>query len=215
MRGGRILLTLYITRHGETVWNTQKRLQGWKDSELTENGRTNALLLGKRLKEVDFDAIYTSPSGRTISTTNLIKGEKEIPVFLNDNLREINLGDWEGQTLFDIENKYPNEYYAYWNTPHVYKPINGESFEDLKKRVLEAIHSIQKKHSTGNVLIVTHSVAIKILLASFKNEPIEKLWGPPFIHDTSLTIVELNGNERNIVLEGDISHREMVMQKEK
>src|SRR5690606_37418805 len=164
-------------------------------------------------KEVDFDAIYTSPSGRTISTTNLIKGEREIPVFLNDNLREINLGDWEGQTLSDIENKYPNEYYAYWNTPHVYKPINGESFEDLKKRVLEAIHSIQKKHSTGNVLIVTHSVAIKILLASFKNEPIEKLWGPPFIHDTSLTIVELNGNERNIVLEGDISHREMVMQR--
>lgn len=201
------MLTLYITRHGETVWNTQKRMQGWSDSDLTENGISNAVSLGDRMKEIKLDVIYTSPSKRTITTANLIKGEREIPIILDENLREINMGIWEGQTLSDIEQKYPIEYDAFWNTPHLYKPLNGESFAMLHKRVLNAINSIQDKHSAGNILIVTHSVVIKTLLAFFKNYPLEKLWEPPFIHDTSLTVIHLNGNKSNIVLEGDLSHR--------
>lgn len=206
------MLTLYITRHGETVWNTQKRMQGWSDSDLTENGISNAVSLGDRMKEIKLDVIYTSPSKRTITTANLIKGEREIPIILDENLREINMGLWEGQTLSDIEQKYPIEYDAFWNTPHLYKTLNGESFAMLHKRVLNAINSIQDKHSSGNILIVTHSVVIKTLLAFFKNYPLEKLWDPPFIHDTSLTIIELTGNKSNIVVEGDLSHREMERQ---
>ncbi|MFJ8063687.1 histidine phosphatase family protein [Psychrobacillus sp. NPDC096426] len=209
------MLTLYITRHGETVWNTQKRMQGWSDSELTENGICNAISLGNTLKEVKFDAIYTSPSKRTVSTANLIKGGREIPIILDENLREINMGLWEGQTFSAIEDIYPMEYYSFWNTPHLYKSLNGESFAVLKNRVVNAIISVQEKHSSGNILIVTHSVVIKTLLAFFKNYPLEKLWEPPFIHDTSLTIIQLNGKESNIVLEGDLSHRNIEIQKEK
>jgi broad specificity phosphatase PhoE len=209
------LLTLYITRHGETVWNTHKRMQGWSDSELTVNGIINAVSLGDRVKEVKFDAIYTSPSRRTVSTANLIKGDREIPIILNDNLKEINMGDWEGQTFTSIEEKYPKEFYSFWNTPHLYNSINGESFDELRLRVLNAINSIQEKYSKGNILIVTHSVVIKTLLAFFKEYPLEKLWDPPFIHDTSLSIVELNGKEINVVIEGDLSHRKMKIQKKK
>lgn len=208
------MLTLYITRHGETIWNTQKRMQGWGDSDLTENGISNAVSLGNRMKEIQLDAIYTSPSKRTITTANLIKGGREIPIILDENLREINMGVWEGQTFSDIEHKYPIEYDAFWNTPHLYKSLNGETFAMLNNRVLNALNSIKKKHIAGNILIVTHAIVIKILLAFFKNYPLEKLWDPPFIHDTSLTIIQLNGNESNIVLEGDLSHRDMDNQKE-
>jgi len=69
------MLTLYITRHGETVWNTQKRMQGWKDSPLTETGRQNAFSLGERLAHIPFRAVYSSPSGRTKETASLICGE--------------------------------------------------------------------------------------------------------------------------------------------
>ncbi|MDI2588521.1 histidine phosphatase family protein [Psychrobacillus sp. NEAU-3TGS] len=203
------MLTLYITRHGETVWNTQKRMQGWCDSQLTENGISNALSLGNRLKEIHFDAIYTSPSRRTVSTAYLIKGEREIPIIPEENLREINMGEWEGQTLSALEDKYPEKFYSFWHTPHLYKSVNGENFDELKKRVLQAISSIQEKNREGNVLIVTHSIVIKTLLAFFKDYPLEKLWEPPYIKDTSLTIVELSGKENNIVLEGDLSHRQI------
>lgn len=136
------MLTFYITRHGETEWNTQKRMQGWSDSELTANGISNAVSLGNRMKAIELDAIYASPSKRTFSTANLIKGSREIPIILDENLREINMGVWEGQTFSDIEQKYPIEYDAFWNTPHLYKSLNGESFAMLHKRVLNAIHSI-------------------------------------------------------------------------
>lgn len=72
------MITLYITRHGETEWNTEKRMQGWSDSNLTVKGGEHAALLGNRLKEVSFDAIYSSPSKRTELTAGLIKGDKDI-----------------------------------------------------------------------------------------------------------------------------------------
>ncbi|WP_070119554.1 histidine phosphatase family protein [Bacillus marinisedimentorum] len=201
------MITLYITRHGETVWNTEKRMQGWRDSELTENGIRNAVLLGDRLRDIPFDAIYSSPSTRTRSTADLIKAEKDIPVIFDENLKEINLGKWEGKTVSFIEKHYSDQFHCFWNTPHLYTAQTGENFGDLKNRVLEFLTSLRENHSSGTVLIVTHSVVIKTMLSHFKNEPLEKLWDPPFIHDTSLTIVELNGETYKIVTEGDISHR--------
>ncbi|NHM33892.1 histidine phosphatase family protein [Neobacillus terrae] len=122
------MLTLYITRHGETVWNTQKRIQGWKDSALTETGKQNALSLGERLTHIPFEAVYSSPSGRTKETARLICGERKIPIFYDENLREINLGDWEGETHTTIKEKYEAAYQHFWNQPHLYVPASGESF---------------------------------------------------------------------------------------
>ncbi|WP_425462065.1 histidine phosphatase family protein [Mesobacillus subterraneus] len=202
------MLTLYITRHGETVWNTQKRMQGWLDSALTEKGMANAVSLGGSLRDIEFDAIYASPSERTVSTAKLIMGDRELPFYLEEQLREIHMGDWEGRTATEIQEQYPEEFHSFWNAPHLYETSSGESFEDLKTRVLQAVQSIREKHETGKILVVTHTVVIKTLLASFKNQPAEKLWEPPYIHDTSLTIVELDGENCSIVVEGDMSHLE-------
>jgi broad specificity phosphatase PhoE len=62
------------------------------------------------------------------------------------------------------------------------------------------------ENPTGNVLIVTHGVILKTIHSYFKNLPMERLWDPPFIYDTSLTIVEIENENYNIVVEGDISH---------
>jgi broad specificity phosphatase PhoE len=202
------MLTLYITRHGETKWNTEKRMQGWSDSSLTENGVKNAILLGNRLKDIEFDAIHTSPSQRTIITANLIKGDRKIPLILDDQLKEINMGIWGGETLADLKDNYPEQFDFFWNAPHQYKSINGEDFFEVKKRVSKALKMIQDKYSSGNILLVTHSVVIKVLLAIFKELPIEKIWEPPFIYDTSLTVVEMVNDTAQIVLEGDLMHRQ-------
>ena len=52
------MITLYITRHGETEWNSEKRMQGWLDSNLTENGIINAVSLGERLKETELNSYF-------------------------------------------------------------------------------------------------------------------------------------------------------------
>jgi broad specificity phosphatase PhoE len=202
------LLTLYITRHGETEWNTEKRMQGWRDSNLTNKGKEHATRLGNRLKEVEFEAIYSSSSKRTEMTADLIRGNHEVPIILDERLREINMGIWEGETVSHIQANHPDEFHSFWNTPHLYQPLGGERFDEVRNRVLNCISSIRDIHDSGNILIVTHSVVIKTLLAYFKNLPLERLWEPPFIHDTSLTVVELWEEGSRIVLEGDLSHWE-------
>lgn len=202
------MITLYITRHGETEWNREKRMQGWLDSNLTENGIKNAVCLGERLKETEITAIFSSPSGRTKATTNLIRGERDIPVIYDENLREIKLGQWEGKTHSSIKEMYLTEFESYWNTPHLFKTVEGETFEETRARAIQVLNRIKREFKSGNILIVTHSVVIKCLYSFFKNSPIETLWDPPYIHDTSLTIVEMDENGFKLVLEGDTSHLE-------
>ncbi|WP_088102087.1 histidine phosphatase family protein [Halalkalibacter urbisdiaboli] len=202
------MLTLYITRHGETEWNKQKRLQGWSDSDLTDKGIANAISLGERLKSINLNAIYSSPSKRASDTAKLICGDKDIPIIYEDKLKEIYLGSWEGRTQSELEENYPSDYYSFWNTPHLYTSKDCESFGELQTKLVDVLHTIKEKNISGNILIVTHAVVIKTLMAYFKNVPVAKLWDPPFIHDTSLTVVEVTGNEYRIMLEGDLAHRE-------
>ncbi|KYG91355.1 histidine phosphatase family protein [Metasolibacillus sp. FSL H7-0170] len=201
------MLKLYITRHGETVWNTEGRLQGWQDSDLMESGVNNALALGNRLKDVKFDAIYSSPSKRATKTATLIKGNRNQLIIEEPNLREIFLGDWEGQTHEDVERQQPEEYHAFWHAPHLYNPTSGESFEQLQARVTDFLNQLISQHSAGNILIVTHTVFIKMLLVYCKKQSIEQLWTPPYIHDTSLSVIVISNGHINIIMEGDIHHR--------
>ncbi|WP_141430636.1 histidine phosphatase family protein [Bacillus sp. 03113] len=201
------MLRLFITRHGETVWNTQKKLQGWKDSDLTEKGIKNALSLGNRLKDIEFQSIYSSPSKRTLMTAKLILGDRKQPILKDDNLREMNLGDWEGLTHDFLQKNDPEDYHAFWNTPHLYIPKSGEGFYQLLERVKDIFRRIVSENDNGNILVVTHTISIKALLSYCKKLPLENLWSPPFIHDTSLTIIEIKDGNIEIILEGDAAHR--------
>ncbi|WP_084243673.1 histidine phosphatase family protein [Planomicrobium okeanokoites] len=202
------MLTLYITRHGETEWNLEKRMQGWGDSPLTEKGKKNALELSARLKDTEFEAVYASPSLRALSTARVISADRKLQIQVDDKLREINVGEWEGKEHAYINDNYPEEYFSFWNTPHLYTSAAGENFKELQERALEAVQSIREHHQEGNILIVTHSIIIKALLAFFKKLPLEDLWSPPFIHDTSLTMVEVDDDNFIIVMEGDTYHVE-------
>jgi len=204
------VLRLYITRHGETEWNIERRMQGWKDSSLTPKGVENAIALGNRLKDVDFNCIYSSSSRRTIHTAELIRGNRDIHIIPNDNLREINLGEWEGKTAEEVETIDKQGRKAFWETPHLYVPKSGESYFQVRDRIETVINKIIEEHKDGNVLIVTHAVIVKTMMSLFKGYPVEKLWEPPIIHGTSLCIAEVDKNKINVILEGDMSHAKEV-----
>lgn len=119
------------------MWNKEHRLQGWKDSELTETGIRNAIDLGKRLDQINFHTIYSSPITRAAKTADLICSGRPIPIVFDDGLKELNFGEWEGKTKKDIEKNFQNEYFNLFHAPHMYnhEPHNGESLEDFKQRV--------------------------------------------------------------------------------
>ncbi|MBK3496637.1 histidine phosphatase family protein [Viridibacillus sp. YIM B01967] len=201
------MVTLYITRHGQTEWNVAKRMQGWSDSPLTERGQKDAVKLGNKLKDIPFSTVYISPSGRTIQTAEILLKGRDVTTILDNDLREINTGDWQGMTLSDIEATYPTQYADYFERPEQFQPASGESFHDVKKRVLAALARIIEANGDGNILIVTHSVVKKLLINYFKGNPLNTLWNPPFIHGTSLTIVEIDSDGQAILkIVGDTTH---------
>lgn len=197
---------IYLTRHGETEWNTENRLQGWKDSPLTAKGRQHAKQLGQRLQDTTFQAVYSSPSERTFETAQLICEGRTVAIQTDVRLKEIHLGEWEGKTHDCLKQSDAEAYTAFWETPHLYISKTGENFEVLQNRLVEFLKEIQVKHPEEMVLIVTHGIAIKVLLSHFKRTGIEELWKSSFIHGTSLTIVESTEQGDIILMEGDMDH---------
>lgn len=201
-------MKLYLTRHGQTEWNLERRMQGWKDSPLTELGISNAKALGKHLEDVNFSEIYSSSVQRAARTAELVRGDRDIPIILDENLREIGVGDWEGQVVEDIKKNCDEEYNNFWKKPHLYKRDNVETFQDVQNRAVKVVKEIIEKHkgTDDNVLIVTHTITLKSIMAYFEGRDIEKLWEPPYIYDTSLSLVEIDDEGAKILLHGDVTH---------
>ncbi|CAM3902244.1 phosphatase [Bacillus luti] len=198
--------TIYVTRHGETEWNVAKRMQGRKNSALTENGMLQAKQLGDRMKDLSIHAIYSSPSERTLHTAELIKGERNIPIIADEHFYEINMGIWEGQTIADIEKQYPEEVHLFWNKPHLFQSTSGENFGSVYKRVIKGIQLLLEKHKGENILIVSHAAAAKLLVGHFAGIEIANVWDDPFMHSASLSVIEFDDDCGEVKQFADISH---------
>ena len=87
-------MKLYIIRHGETVWNTEGRLQGIADIELNENGIRLARVTARGMADIPFDLAITSPLKRARQTAELVLGERKVPILEDSRLEEITFGEW-------------------------------------------------------------------------------------------------------------------------
>jgi probable phosphoglycerate mutase len=117
------------------------------------------------------------------------------------------MGDWEGQMYRELEARYPQEFFAFWNTPHLFKSTSGgESYYDLQERVLPLLKTIIARHEGEEILIVTHAGTLKTILGHFEGRPLADLWKPPIIQPTALCKVVIEDNNPAIELYGDTSH---------
>ncbi|MBU3204828.1 histidine phosphatase family protein [Clostridium algidicarnis] len=199
-------MNIYIARHGETKWNIEGRMQGFKNSDLTQRGINDARSLGESLKDIDFDCIYSSPLGRALDTAKYIRQDDNIKIILDDSLKELNLGLWEGMTHEEIKEKYPLQYNNFREHPESFESQGGESFLELIKRVEKGLNNIIKDENHENILIVTHTCVIKAISIIVKGNDVKDFWNLPFINNTSLTILEVINKEIKVLLEADVSH---------
>lgn len=199
-------MNIYFTRHGQTEWNVIGKLQGWNNSNLTKKGIESAKRLSQRLKDVDFDLIFSSTQERAIETAKLIRGAKDTEIKTLDDLREIGFGAWEAMKISKIEELYSLEYDTYINRPHLYEPLDGgESLLDVYKRVEKVLDKVLSTEA-DNILIVSHGVTLKVLTSIIKEIPLEDLYTIPVQEGTALNICEYDGNKLRFILEGDTGH---------
>ncbi|MCA0972303.1 histidine phosphatase family protein [Halobacillus litoralis] len=202
------MTTIYVTRHGETEWNLEGRMQGRKNSSLTALGEEQAVRLGERLADVPFEKVISSSSGRAKQTAQLIIGDRDIEMLDREEWQEIDLGPWEGKLKEELEDAHGEEFRRFWEQPHTYQPVQGESFQAVIHRVGAEIEKLAE--SKKPVLVVTHALALKALLSYVLQKQPEDFWTGKFMHQTALTVIEKKEGTWQVVMEADCSHHKEV-----
>ena len=165
-------MKLIFIRHGQTDWNVQGKIQGSYDSELNDTGIKQAVELSEVLLKLNykFSRIYTSPQKRALKTAKILSKYSNIEYIPIDDLREINMGEWEGLSWKEVEENYPTEYKEWLLNRQYTRTPNGESYDDMLKRVLIAINQIIDENS-DNVVVISHSAIIMGLQCYVTNTP--------------------------------------------
>lgn len=159
-------MKLILVRHGETIWNKEKKIQGITDIGLNEKGIEQAEKLAYSLQKEELDAIITSPLRRAYDTARAIGKYHDIAIKVEEDLQELNAGELEGLTWPEL-NRYP-EFLAKWKLDNASVPMpKGESLVDVQNRVWPVIQRIIE--TSQNALIVSHSFVIITILCKIQN----------------------------------------------
>ena len=144
-------MNIYLVRHGQTDWNKNNLMQGQTDVELNETGESQAIQTAQKLKDFQFSLIYSSPLKRTIRTANIIKGNSNLDIILDERLKERSFGDFEGQNNVDFK--------KYWNYKANLSDNKVEPIQLLFRRVYIFLEELEKKYKNNdiNILLVSHN----------------------------------------------------------
>ncbi len=167
---------LVLVRHGQTDWNLEGRYQGQADPPLNKAGRQQARMLATRLAGRSFEAIYSSDLQRARETAEILAQALCLPVSLDPRLREVSLGEWEGQLGHNIAATYPEAWEERRRDPVHARPPGGETVAEVAARVWAATDDIARAHPHGCVLIISHGLALATILAKARNHPIEQVF---------------------------------------
>lgn len=161
--------TIYIARHGETEFNKLRKMQGQCDSPLTEAGMEQAAALREELKDIHFDAVFSSDLLRAVKTAEILNLEKQLAVTTSELIREKKYGAFEGKTYDEFEDKYKVLWDKYGKLSYKERFTTKiaddiESDEEAVSRYITFLREIAVSHAGKTVLVVSHGGIMKALL---------------------------------------------------
>jgi broad specificity phosphatase PhoE len=169
---------LWLVRHGQTDWNLAGRWQGQATDApgLNKTGRKQARAAFCHLPNIPFAAVYTSDLLRARQTARFLAAPLKIPIILEPRLREINLGLWEGRMFTDIQAGYAVQLEQRARDPFHTAAPNGESPQDVARRVLAAVDEISQQHPDQAVILVSHGVSLAVITCRAGGLPLEVVY---------------------------------------
>jgi len=195
---------IYLVRHAESVWNSEHRVQGQcLDVALSPTGKTQARLLGMRLRSFPIASVYSSDAERALDTARLAFGDERRLETMSE-LREMSLGEWEGRLISDIRAESPVQVETWYRRPSAAGVAGADDLHSFRERVVSTMDRIIASSSDGDIAVVTHGGVICAYLTYLLDMDVDNLWSFS-LPNASITTVVLDFKARLRTF-GDTAH---------
>jgi len=167
---------IYLVRHGEVAGAGVPRYNGQTDVALSERGQEQYQVLGERLATASIAACYASDLSRCTWGAQRLAERFGVSLSVQPDLRELNIGIWEGMAWAEIQRQYPEMWLARLADLVNYRPPQGENLLDVHARVMPVIAGIVDRHRGEEVLVVAHGGVNRIILLEAIGAPLGALF---------------------------------------
>ena len=169
---------IYLIRHGQTDMNLVHGLQGHIDTQLNDVGRSQASSAGKYIQmlELEHPVIYSSPLQRAFETTCIVSGFKEQEIIIDERLKEMGFGDYEGIPMEETPRSFRSTLFD--KTSQYIPTGDGETISGVTERMLSFFKEITNKYSSQNrdVIAISHGAAIHALMVALYGLDMDDFW---------------------------------------
>ena len=198
---------LILIRHGESSWNPLGIYQGQTDTPLSDRGRRQMAATASHMREIAIgaQATYTSPLRRAAESARIIARQLGTPVFQDPRLQEIHHGEWQGLQIDEVQRRWSRLWKEWRTNPNQVQMPGGEHFCDVQHRVIEAVCDITRSWPSSTVIIVSHDIPLRIIIATaapFNEVYLHKL----SLENGALTVVEWRDHRRRLITLNERGH---------
>lgn len=195
---------ILLIRHGESVFNLERKYSGQLDVPLTEKGVEQAQKTADYiLKNYKIDAVYSSDLSRAINTAKPISEPLGLEIKTDPRLREIYAGKWQGLYFADVGVLYKEEYESYKADKENARTLGGEGMQDVMKRVVESVLEIAQTNDGKTVLISTHNGPLMTLEVPLLNITLNDIYS---LSNNSITEIEYSEGKFKLIKLGYDEH---------
>jgi probable phosphoglycerate mutase len=195
-----------MVRHGQTDASRENRFSGSSDPPLTEVGEAMAEAFAQAYASMKWDAIYTSPMLRARQTAEPLSRLTGVQAIVEDGLKEIDYGEWEGLRQADVKQRWP-EAFEHWADDVASRGTpGGETAFHVAARAMRVVEAIRYRHGEGNVLIVSHKATLRVITCALLGLDVrlfrERIGEPV----SAVTMFKVTRTTALLTLHGDRSH---------
>ena len=197
---------IYLVRHAEAEGNIYRIAHGHYDGLITEHGYRQIEALKERFAVIHVDAVYSSDLFRARTTAKAIYVPKGLPLHQLRELREVDMGCWEGHTWQSITTNDPQQLYNFNRDLSQWKIKGGESAAHVRDRMVGMLRKIAAENEGKTVAVVSHGAALRITLGSLQGLSLQELGQTPHGDNTAVSLVEAENGKLQVIFRDDNSH---------
>lgn len=200
------MTTIYLVRHAQAEGNLYRLVQGHFNGLVTQKGYEQIRALRRRFDGVHLDAVYSSDLFRARTTARAVSEPRNLPIILREELREVNLGWWEGLPWQAVADMDAEQLHNFHMDLSCFDVKDGESGAVVRDRMLRAIRGIAAENEGRTVAVFSHGAAMRILLGTIRGMSLADIDQSVLGDNTAVTLLEVEGDAIREIYGNDNSH---------